>query len=393
MFNVTATLNVKHETLNITHLLKLPDMKTYSFFITIAFLSACSSSPEDSAARLASLKEQKVKIDAEIATLEQQLGKTTEQRLRSVALTELKTGLFSHFIDLQGRVDADESVVATSRIPGALTRVLVDNGDYVKKGQLIAVIDDAVILRSLAELEGQLAVATDLYERQKSLWDQKIGSEVQYIQAKNGKESMERSIATLKENWALTKIYAPISGTVDLVMLKPGQAISPGVPLCNILDLNQLKVKGDVTESYVTKVSKGDEVIVFFPDSKTEIKTHISYVSKSINPVNRTFIVECDLKGKGEYRANQIAVMKIVDYHNPNAITLPVNLIQRGEDGDFVLVAESTENPNRVVAKKVLVTQGQNYNGMVEILTGLKDGDRVISTGFQDINNGETVLF
>ncbi len=368
-------------------------MKKYIPLLLTTVFFACSAAPEDPAARLASLKEQKAKLDTEIAALEQALGRGTEKRLRTVALTELKADPFSHYIDLQGRVDADESVVATSKMPGALTRVLKDNGDFVKKGQLLAEIDDAVILKSLAELQGQLTVATDLYERQKSLWDQKIGSEVQYIQAKNGKESFERSIATLKENWALTKIYAPISGTVDMVMLRSGQAIAPGIPLCNILDLTQLKVKGDVTESYVTKVNKGDEVQVFFPDSKTEINTRVTYVSKSINPVSRTFIVECDLKGKGEYRANQIAVMKIVDYHNPKAITIPVNLVQRAEEGEFVLIAENTENPNQVIAKKVMITQGQNYNGVVEILSGLKEGDKVISTGFQDINNGETVTF
>jgi RND family efflux transporter MFP subunit len=197
----------------------------------------------------------------------------------------------------------------------------------------------------------------------------------------------------LKENWAMTKIYAPITGTVDMVMLKAGQAIAPGVPLCNILDLTRLKVKGEVTEAYVAKVSKGDPVMVYFPDSDTDVSTRVSYVSKSINPTNRTFTVECDLTGKGDYRANQIAVMRIVDYQNPDAITIPVNLIQRAEDGDFILVAEKSGTENQAVAKKVNIKQGQNYNGMVEILDGLEAGDLVISTGFQNVNIGETVLF
>jgi RND family efflux transporter MFP subunit len=276
-------------------------------------------------------------------------------------------------------------------MPGALTRVLVDNGDVVRKGQLIAEMDDAVLQKNLAELEGQLTVATDLYERQKSLWDQKIGSEVQFIQAKNNKESIERSIETLNENRALSKIYAPISGTVDMVMLKAGQAIAPGIPLCTILDLSQLKVEGEVTESYVSKVSKGDPVIVHFPDTKTEIQTKVSYVSKSINPTNRTFTVECNLTGKGDYRANQIAVMRIVDYENPDAISIPVNLVQHAGDGAFVLVAEKSDTTNTALVKRVNITPGQNYNGIVEVLDGLKAGDHVISTGFQDVNVGETV--
>jgi RND family efflux transporter MFP subunit len=247
------------------------------------------------------------------------------------------------------------------------------------------------MLKSLAELEGQLKVATDLYNRQKALWDQNIGSEVQYIQAKNNKESVERSIATLRETWGMTRIYAPTSGTVDNVMLKPGQAIAPGIPLATIINLNKLKITGEVTEAYASKVKKGDSLVVYFPDTKSEIKTVINYVSRSINPTNRTFTVEAML-GKGNYSANQIAVMKIVDYKNAKAISIPVNLIQSGEDGDYVTIAEKTGTGQEAVIRRVKITQGQNYNGYVEILEGLKSGDLIVSTGFQDVNTGETVV-
>lgn len=364
--------------------------------LTLLFVvTACGKSKtEDPLAQLATLKEQKTALESQINTLEKQLQEKglIEKKLRTVGLTELKITPFMHYIDLQGRVDADESVTATSKIPGALKRVYVDNGDYVKQGQLLAEIEDAVMLKSLAELDGQLAVANDLYNRQKALWDQNIGSEVQYIQAKNNKESLERSISTMKENWAMTKIYAPTSGTVDMVMLKQGQAIAPGVPLCNILNLSKLKIIGAVTEAYAAKVKKGDRVQIYFPDTDKEISSTISYVSKTINQVNRTFSVECML-GQGDYRANQIAVMKIVDYTNPKAISIPVNYIQTAEDGDFVMIAEKTGNGQEAVAKKVTIQQGQNYNGYVEVLSGLKPGDMVISTGFQDVNNGETVNF
>ncbi len=377
-------------------------MKKFSglYYITgvllVLIFTACGSKSgaDDPLAQLTVLKEQKSAIDAQIAALEKQLLEQglIEKKLRKIGLQELKTAPFKHFIDLQGRVDASESVAATSKIPGALKRVYVDNGDFVKKGQLLAEIEDAVLRKNLAEVEGQLAVATDLYNRQKSLWDQNIGSEVQYIQAKNNMESTERAIATLKENMAMTKIYAPTSGTVDMVMLKQGQAIAPGIPLCNILNLNDLKIIGAVTEAYAAKVNKGDEVQIYFPDLDKEITTRVSYVSKSINPVNRTFLIECDLKG-GDYRANQIAVMKIVDYQSAKAISIPVNYIQTGEDGDYVLIAEKTGNAQEAVVKKAIVQQGQNYNGYVEILSGLKEGDILVSTGYQDVNTGETVIF
>lgn len=373
-------------------------LQILTFGLVVALLSACGGPAPDRAAQLAALKEQKAKIEAEIAALEKEIGATAgaseTQRIKTVGLNEIVPGPFRHYIDLQGKIEAEETVPVTAKMPGALSRILVKNGDVVRKGQLLAQVDDAVMLKQLTELENQLKTAEDIYNRQKSLWDQKIGTEVQYIQAKSQKESLEDAIATLKENWGNTKIYAPINGTVDLVYLKTGQAISPGIPLCNIINLSDLKVVGNVTEAYAAKVRKGDEVVVFFPDLKKEISTRVSYVSKTIDPTTRTFIVECSLPSDGgrDYRANMIAVMKIIDYQNPKAIVVPVNLIQTGEDGEFVIVAEKTGD-KQATAKKAMVKQGSNYNGMVEISSGLKKGDFVISTGFQDVNNGEIIAF
>lgn len=370
-------------------------MKYLISFLMLSIIFACSKpATDDPVAKLEALKAEKAKIEAEILTLETELTKSgvIERRMRTVTLAPMTPDTFQHFVDLQGRVDADESVAVTSKMPGALTRVYVRNGDVVKRGQLLATIEDGVMQRSLDELQGQLKVAEDLYNRQKALWDQNIGSEVQYIQAKNNKESLERSIATLKESWSQTRIYAPTSGTIDQVMLKQGQAIAPGIPLANIVNLSKLKIKGEVTEAYASRIKKGDEVIVHFPDLNKDYKTKVTYVSQTINPVNRTFTVEAAL-GKGDYTANQIAVMKIVDYSNPNVISIPVNLIQTDESGDYVMVAEKTGTGNEAIVKKVNVKQGHNYNGYAEILDGLKSGDLVISIGFQDVNEGETVLF
>ncbi len=358
--------------------------------ISAALLASCGGPAQDPAAELAKLKDQKAKIEQQILELEKQLPKTAP-KMHTVSLTEVNTASFKHFIDLQGKVDANESVMATAKMPGALKKVYVKNGDNVRQGQLLAEIDDNVMLKSLAELDGQLVTATDIYNRQKGLWDQKIGTEVAFIQAKNAKESIERSIATVKEQWGMTKIYAPTSGSVDLVLLKQGQAIAPGIPLCNILNMSNLKVNGEVTEAYAAKVRKGDLVQVFFPDLNKEITTRVTFVSKSINPMTRTFTVECALSGS-EYRANQVAVMKIIDYQNPGAVIVPVNMIQMAEDGDFVLIAEKTSG-NQATVKKATIKQGQNYGGNVEILQGLKKGDWLISTGFQEVNAGETVIF
>ncbi|MBL7826531.1 MAG: efflux RND transporter periplasmic adaptor subunit [Saprospiraceae bacterium] len=360
-----------------------------TLFATAAIITACGGGgSKDPAAELAKLKDEKATIEAKIAELEKQVAKPAP-KVHTVSLSEVKITPFKHYIDLQGKVEANESVMATSKMPGALKKVYVKNGDNVRQGQLLAELDDNVMLKSLAELEGQLVTATDIYNRQKSLWDQKIGTEVAFIQAKNGKESLERSIATIKEQWGMTKIYAPTSGNVDMVMLKVGQAIAPGVPLCNIINLSGLKIRGEVTEAYASKVRNGDQVQVFFPDLNKEITTRVTFVSKSINPMTRTFVVECALPGTG-YTANQIAVMKIIDYQNANAVVVPVNLIQTAEDGEFILIAEKSSDKQAVV-KKVTIQQGQNYAGNVEILNGLKKGDWLVSTGFQDVNAGETV--
>lgn len=359
----------------------------------VLILGACGAQPGDKNAQLAQLKDQKAQLEAQIAALEKEIGATAAApRMRSVGLAEVQTSEFRHFIDLQGRVDAEESVAVTSKMPGVLTRILVKNGDNVRRSQLLAVLDDQLMLKGLSELELQLQTATDLYNRQKALWDQKIGTEVQFIQAKTNKESIEQRIATTKEQWNQSRIYAPIGGTVDLVVLKTGQAISPGMPLCNIVNLGQLKITGAVPEAYAAKVRKGDAVVLNFPDLKKEVDSRVTYVSPSIDPTNRTFVVECALPRGKDYRANMIAALKIIDYQNPKALVVPVNVIQTAEDGDFVYVVEKTGEGQGTV-KKAPVKQGANYNGMVEITSGLKAGDQIITVGYQDVNSGETVVF
>ena len=366
-----------------------------SLLTTVALLlGACGSQPLDKNSQLAQLKEQKAQIEAQIVALEKELGTETggQKHVHTVGLTEMQSTQFRHFIDLQGKVDAEENVPVTAKSPGVLTSVLVKNGDIVKRGQLLAVIDDQLMLKGLAELELQLQTATDLYNRQKSLWDQKIGTEVQFIQAKTNKEAVEQRIATTKEQWQMTRIYAPISGSVDYVVLKAGQAISPGMPLCNIVNLSQLKIAGNVPEAYAAKVRKGDNVVVYFPDLKKEVNTKVTYVSKTINPTNRTFAIECALPTGSDYSANMIAVLKIIDYQKANTFVVPVNVLQTAADGDFVYTVEKGADGKGIV-RKTNVKQGGNYNGMVEITEGLKKGDQVITLGFQDVNNGETVAF
>jgi membrane fusion protein (multidrug efflux system) len=358
---------------------------------------ACTQ-PKNETAELQALREQKAQIEARIAELEKRTSAHSPQKTRpllNVSLEQVKARPFRHYIDIQGRVVAEESVPVTAKIPGTLTRILVKNGDYVRKGQLLAQLDDDLLLKNMAELEVQLKTAQDIYERQKSLWEQKIGTEVQFIQARTNKEALEQRMAFLKEQWQQTRIYAPINGTVDVVVLKVGQAISPGIPLCQIVNLGQLKVSGDVPESYAASVRRGLPVQIHFPDIKKEVPSRITYVSPSISATNRTFVVEAALPGHSEqYRANMIAVLKIVDYENPQAIVLPVNLIYQESSGEnYVLTAEKNGEANVATARRTMVNVGRSYNGMVEILSGLKAGDWIITSGVQNLTGGELVSY
>ncbi len=365
--------------------------------VLLGMFYACTQ-PKNETAELQALREQKAQIEARIAELEKRTGAHPQQKTRpllNVSLEQVKARPFRHYIDIQGRVVAEESVPVTAKIPGTLTRILVKNGDYVRKGQLLAQLDDDLLLKNMAELEVQLKTAQDIYERQKSLWEQKIGTEVQFIQARTNKEALEQRMAFLKEQWQQTRIYAPINGTVDVVVLKVGQVISPGIPLCQIVNLGQLKVSGDVPESYAASVRRGLPVRIHFPDLNKEVPSRITYVSPSISATNRTFVVEAALPGQSEqYRANMIAVLKIVDYENPQAIVLPVNLIYQESSGEnYVLTAEKNGEANVATARRTMVNLGRSYNGMVEILGGLKAGDWVITSGVQNLNGGELVSY
>lgn len=356
--------------------------------------AACNQEPKDPTARLEYWRAKRDESQAKVAELEKELGagNGAQQRVRTVSLMSVEIDTFRHFIDLQGRVEAENNVPVTAKMPGVLTQVYVRNGDNVRKGQVLAQLDADIMRSGLTELEIQLKSAQDVYNRQKALWDQKIGTEMQFIQARTQVEALQQRIATTREQMGQSRIVAPIGGTVDMVMLKPGQAISPGLPLCNIVNLGQLKITGGVPEAYVAKVSAGDPVIVHFPDLKKDVQSRVRYVSKSIDPTSRTFTVETTLPGSPEYRANMVAVLKITDYQNLKAVTVPVNVIQTGDEGDFVLVVDKA-GENQGTVRRVPVKQGQNYNGMVEITEGLKPGDQIIATGFQDVNVGETVAF
>jgi RND family efflux transporter MFP subunit len=359
----------------------------------LVILAAACSSTVDKKAELDKLKKQHDQIAEQIKKLESELkvNDSTNVKLTDVMVTEVQPAEFNHYIEVQGKVDGQDNVAVAPQMPGVVTAVYVKEGDAIRKGQVLAQLDDNVIQQQIAGVKQQLDFANSLYIKQKSLWDQKIGSEVQYLTAKNNKESLEKNLATLQQQVEMYKIKAPINGTVEEVGVKVGQMAAAGaIPVFRVVNFSSVKIMADIAEVYAPKVKVGNDVLVFFPDFNEELKSKINFSSKYINPSNRTFQIEIRLgTSKVDYRANMIAVVKINDYHNAKALVLPVNLIKDSPEGKFLFVVR--QEAGKDIARKQKVEIGQIYNGLAEITTGLQVGDKIVSTGYNSLVEGQPV--
>jgi len=365
-------------------------MKKLALIPILAIAMIACNSGEDKKAELEKLKKQEAEIKSKIASIEAELAandSTPKGIAVEVEKLELKT--FKNYIDVQGRVDADENVALSTEIPGTITKINVKTGDEVRQGQVLAETDAKAIYQQISDLQTNTDLVNQIYEKQKNLWEQKIGSEVQYLQAKTNKESMEKKMAALQEQLRMTKIISPINGTVDAVDIKIGQAVAPGLPAIRVINYANLKVKADVAETYASKIKKGSEVIVYFPDMNDSIVTKVNFVARAINMASRTFLVEVLLDNKKEYHPNMVARLNVNDYQSAQpVISIPVRTIQKDEDNaSFVYVAENG------IAKKHIVTLGKEYKGQVEILSGLTANDMLITLGYNIINEGDAIIY
>jgi membrane fusion protein (multidrug efflux system) len=362
-------------------------MKNKFLYIIIASIVVACSTP-DKKAQLEKLRTEKAALETQIATLEEELAKadTTKVKLIDVVAMTLTPQTFKTFIEVQGRIDADENVSLSSEMPGTITKINVKVGDEVSKGQVLAETDARAIQQQIADIQTSLDLAKQIYEKQKNLWDQKIGTEIQYLQAKNTKESLEHKVSTMQEQVRMSKIISPINGTVDAINIKIGQAVAPGVPAINVINFSNLKVKADVSESYATRVKVGNETLVLFPDMHDSIASKINYSSRAINNLTRTFGVEVLLDNKKEYHPNMVAKLKINDYQSATPkIVVPVKFIQKGANENFVLISVN----GKVVKNMIKISH--EYNGLAEISEGLNEGDLLITEGYDLINEGDNV--
>jgi membrane fusion protein, multidrug efflux system len=349
--------------------------------------------------KLEKLKSDKTKLDAEIRKLEGEIAQldpeSRSDRVKLVTVAPVTQQNFVHYIELQGKVDANNVVVVTPRgMPAQVRQIHVKRGDMVKKGQLLLKLDDAIMLQQVEALNTQLSYAKNIYNRQKNLWDQGIGTEVQLISAKNNVDALEKQIATLKENWRTSFVYAPIGGIADVVNIKEGEifsGMSANGPQIQIVNTSSMKVVTEVPENYQARVKKGSPLKISIPDAGiSDLNSTISVMGASITNTTRAFTTEARIPSLPGLKLNQVALVKIKDYDSPNAITVPLNIVQTDEKGKYVYVV--AKEGNLMKARKKAVVIGENFGGVVEIKGNtLLPTDLVITEGYQTVYDGQTV--
>jgi membrane fusion protein (multidrug efflux system) len=364
------------------------------FLAGTMLLASCGGS-KDPKAELAKLKQEQQANQAKIAELEAKAGAGAAPAALAatpVSVINVHPEGFRSYLEVQGRVDFDQNASVGARAGGTLTSVRVQRGDRVSKGQVLATVDASILDASIAELRTRMDLARIVYEKQSGLWKQQIGTEIQYLQAKNNYDALRRNLSTLNQQRALYNVVAPFSGSVDDVMPKLGETVAPGTPVVRLNSGSGGKILADVSEAYASNIKKGDKAIVTIPDlGGEEITSTVRTVGQSISATSRTFTVELRLPGNkaGQLRPNMIATVRIQNYDRPNATVLPVDLVQKDEQNSYVYVV--SQDGAKTVAKKRVIKTGNTYNGKVEITSGLTTDDKVISAGYQNLNEGQTI--
>ena len=335
-----------------------------------------------------------VAVEADIKQLDEKLKEINPERnIPLITSYEVKSEEFKHYLELQGSVETKKNVVLNAEMGGVLQKVYVTEGQKVSKGQTLAKIDDGGLAQQLAQMEIQLDLAKTTFERQKRLWDQQIGSEIQYLQAKSSYEGQVNAVKQMKSQLAKSVITAPFSGVIDDIITEEGNVVSPGqTPILRLVNLSDMYIKTDVPESYITDVTEGKTVEVTFPVLGETVETKVKQTGSYINPNNRTFNAEVEVPNKNKnIKPNLTARLKINDYTNEDAILVPQNIISENAEGEqYLYVLENIED-EKAVAKQVIVETGKTQGDNIEILSGLKDGDMIIQEGARSVKEGQTV--
>lgn len=341
--------------------------------------------------KLAELKEQVSTLNSEIKTLEAELSKLdpefakTNKKSILITTASARKGEFTHFVEVTGSVLSKKNVNISAETAGRILEVPAIEGMRVTKGQILARIDAEAIERNIEEMQSSLELATTIYQKQERLWSQKIGTEIQYLEAKNRKEGLEKSLAAMKTQLSKAYVKAPFNGTVESVQVRIGELVQPGTPMFQFVGDSDLFIQADVSESFVGVLSKGDSVQVVFPSLNKTMTTRVSAVGGIINPNNRTFSVEVFLPNLKDVKPNMISVLKIQDYANKDGVIVPAHLILSDTQGDYLFIVENG------TAKKKYVKRGLTFGDETEILEGLTGTETIVDKGFREVGDNFSV--
>jgi len=382
-------------------------MKKFLFIFTISLiLSSCGGDDKsvDSLienGNLTEIKEKKADLNIQQKELKAKIDKLNtyinknekKSKAQLVTTKKLNDTVFKHFVEVQGDVETDENIILFPEYSGVLTEVYVNEGDQVRKGQLLAKIDDGGLSSQLAQQETQAKLAKTTYERRKNLWDQKIGSEIQFLESKTNYEAAVQAADQTRSQLSKTRITAPFSGTIDDVLAEEGQVVNQGqTQVMRLIDLNDMFVTASVPENYLKSVKKGSEVLIELGAINEEYTGIIRQVGSFINPDNRKFNVEIEIPNPdGFIKPNMIATVLINNYTNQNAITIPEIILQENAQGESIAYLYEQQNDSTAIAKKVVLELGLSYENKIEVKKGLNPGDVIVMEGAKNLRDGQRI--
>ena len=367
-------------------------MKQILSIILISLLAACSATSDKKAKEqeLAEYKQQLTQLKKKISKLEKELAVESGVNIVKVYTASVHPSEFRHYVDVSGNVNADKNIIVSPETGGNIVTIDVKEGDKVRKGQILGRLNTEMIERTIKEVKINYDLAVTTYNRRKKLWDQKIGSEMEYLQAKSQKESLEQKLESLRAQLDMALITSPIDGIVDEINQKIGEIAGPQMPFARVVNLDKLYITSDVSEMYLPQIHKGEDVEIKFPVIDLTINKKIFRVSNVIDPSSRTFRVRVNLNNENNMiKPNMMAVLKLLIYSNDSAIVVPSILIKKDFTGDFLFIAEK-EGGKWYARKRYLVTGIKNNNQTV-VLDGLKDGDRLITKGYAQVVDGSEI--
>jgi RND family efflux transporter MFP subunit len=376
---------------------------TYLSILFIGLLFACGGetevdmedlSVEEKKALLREKQEAYKALESDIEELRVDLdeaGEAPKERLTLVTMQPVERTTFTSYTEVQGSVEAEDLVSVASETGGRIIDLNMQEGGYVRKGQLVAKIDLEQVEKQIVELETQLSLANDLYERQSRLWEQEIGSEVQYLQAKNNKERLEKSLETIGAQLKRANVYAPISGVVEMLILKAGEIAAPGAPIAQILNTSKVKIVADVPETLIQAVSKGEKVIASVPALDWEQEIRITDLGRTIDKTNRTLRVEADIPGNSQLKPNLLATMRIQDKVMKDVVVIPLTQLQQEVGGKSYVMVKAENADGQPIAKKAYVQVGESFDGQIVVTDGLSGNEQLLVKGSRNLKDGARI--